>query len=74
MKRARAMSDLRGFSRLAVEATMAMTDLVEEVHRSVTTVPEAPVRASVPRAQPVPATRTRQTSPAPAPKANRAQS
>ncbi len=41
MKRARAMSDLRGFSRLAVEATMAMTDLVEEVHRSVTTVPEA---------------------------------
>ncbi len=34
------MSDLRGLSRLAVEATVAMTDLVEEVHRSVTTVPE----------------------------------
>ena len=40
MKRARTMSDLRGFSRLAVEATVAMTDLVEEVHRSVTTLPE----------------------------------
>ena len=40
MKRARTMSDLRGFSRLAVEATVAMTDLVEEVHRSVTSVPE----------------------------------
>ncbi len=40
MKRARVMSDLRGFSRLAVEATVAMTDLVEEVHRSVTTAPE----------------------------------
>ena len=40
MKRVRTMSDLRGFSRLAVEATVAMTDLVEEVHRSVTTVPE----------------------------------
>lgn len=40
MKRVRQMSDLRGFSRLAVEATVAMTDLVEEVHRSVTTVPD----------------------------------
>ena len=40
MKRVRTMSDLRGLSRLAVEATVAMTDLVEEVHRSVTTVPE----------------------------------
>jgi len=40
MKRARTMADLRGISRLAVEATVAMTDLVEEVHRSVTTFPE----------------------------------
>lgn len=40
MKRARTMADLRGLSRLAVEATVAMTDLVEEVHRSVTAVPE----------------------------------
>ena len=40
MKRARTMADLRGLSRLAVEATVAMTDLVEEVHRSVTTLPE----------------------------------
>lgn len=41
------MADLRGFSRLAVEATVAMTDLVEEVHHSVTTLPElgAPDRA-----------------------------
>jgi hypothetical protein len=40
MKRVRTMADLRGISRLAVEATVAMTDLVEEVHRSVTTIPE----------------------------------
>jgi hypothetical protein len=40
MKRVRTLSDLRGFSRLAVEATAAMTDLVEEVHRSVTSLPE----------------------------------
>ncbi|MEO8196523.1 MAG: alpha/beta hydrolase [Thermoanaerobaculia bacterium] len=47
MKRVRQMSDLRGFSRLAVEATVAMTDLVEEVHRSVTTLPErGPVEPS----------------------------
>ena len=40
MRRVRQVSDLRGFSRLAVEATVAMTDLVEEVHRSVTMLPE----------------------------------
>ncbi len=41
MRRARQLSDLRGFSRLAVEATVGLTDLVEEVHRSVTTLPAA---------------------------------
>jgi len=41
MKRARRLSDLRGFSRLAVEATIGLTDLVEEVHRSVTSLPAA---------------------------------
>lgn len=49
MKRVRQMSDLRGFSRLAVEATVAMTDLVEEVHRSVTRLPEV---GSVDRTRP----------------------
>ena len=38
MRRARQLSDLRGFSRLAVEATIGVTDLVEEVHRSIATV------------------------------------
>lgn len=33
------MSDLRGWSRLAVEATLGVTDLVEELHRSVTNLP-----------------------------------
>ena len=50
MKRMRQMSDLRGFSRLAVEATVAMTDLVEEVHRSVTNVPE--LGSAVPERKP----------------------
>jgi len=41
MKRPVRLSDLRGLSRLAVDATVGLTDLVEEVHRSVTTLPEA---------------------------------
>jgi hypothetical protein len=43
MKRALSLSDLRGSSRLAVEATIGLTDLVETVHRSVTRLPRAGV-------------------------------
>ena len=41
MNRSVSLSDLRGYSRLAVEATVGLTDLVETVHRSVTRLPRA---------------------------------
>jgi hypothetical protein len=41
MKRTVRLSNLRGSSRLAVEATIGLTDLVETVHRSVTRFPRA---------------------------------
>ncbi len=41
MKRSFRLSDLRGSSRLAVEATIGLTDLVETVHHSVTRLPRA---------------------------------
>ena len=46
MKRPVHLSDLRGFSRLAVEATIGVTDLVEEMHRSVTSLPASGARNS----------------------------
>ncbi|MEO8274976.1 MAG: alpha/beta hydrolase [Thermoanaerobaculia bacterium] len=41
MKRRRLFDDLQGLSRLGVEATLGMTDLVEEMHRSATSLPRA---------------------------------
>jgi len=41
MNRSVSLSDIRGWSRLAVEATVGLTDVVEMVHRSVTRLPRA---------------------------------
>jgi hypothetical protein len=52
MKRAARLSDLQGAARLAVEATIGVTDLVESVHHSVTHLPgKGPVPGSSPSRQ-----------------------
>ncbi|MFN7941116.1 MAG: alpha/beta hydrolase [Thermoanaerobaculia bacterium] len=52
MKRPARLSDLQGAARLAVEATIGVTDLVESVHHSVTHLPgKGPVPGSSPSRQ-----------------------